>query len=355
MAKTRFCPECKVPRSVTKHHIWFPNGTILEDSNPDHRMVFIESESLRDTFVGIEDIVGISIARIITESQRRSTYESISQALPAPVKAIVRWTGTGLISRYIANIGRLTGRGDIQVLSFKRKKGEDDYITLRIREPFSLPHFCGNFAGAMEAVDGREVDVTCREVAPEEYDLTARISTHPLEFKERLQRKAPLYKPGHLELPRCGTCGGPQVLSEYVWHLDRGVIENRGSKRRMVFVSTATQEAIIDELQAELGDSIIQAAMEAQRKLLASGFFSSDEIKDVDDFRTQFAYRGLGNLTEVELDQDHLHFRLENACLHPMVAGLVQGLYERAFGKESDMEWEVTSDNDLVAEVRQKR
>jgi hypothetical protein len=340
---------------VTKHHIWFPNGTILEDSNPDHRMVFIESESLRDTFVGIENIVGISIARIITESQRRSTYESIDHALPAPVKAIVRLTGTGLISRYVANLGRLTGRGDIEVISFRRRKGKDDYIKLSIREPFSLPHFCGNFAGAMEAIDGREIDVTCEEVAPEAYELTARISNHPLEFKERLQRKAPLYKPGDFELPRCGTCGGPRILSKYVWHLDRGVIENRESGRRMVFVSTATQEAIIDELQAELGDSIIQAAIEAQRSLVASGFFSSDEIQGEADFRAQFAYRGLGNLTEVELDQDHLHFRLENACLYPMVAGLVQGLYERAFGTESDMEWEVTSDNDLVAEVRSKR
>jgi hypothetical protein len=35
-----------------------------------------------------------------------------------------------------------------------------------------------------------------------------------------------------------------------------------------------------------------------------------------------------------------------------MVAGLLQGLYERAFGRESDMEWEVTPEGDLIAEVR---
>ncbi|MEW6554219.1 MAG: hypothetical protein AB1384_08040 [Actinomycetota bacterium] len=354
MARAKICPECGVPLSVTKHHTWLPNGTILEDGNLDHRMVFIESESLRDTFSGIEGIMGISIARIIIESQRRSTYDSIDHALPAPVKAIFRYVGTGLISRYIANIGRLTGRGDIEVVSFKRRKGEDDYIKLRIREPFSLSHFSGNFVGAMEAVDGREIEVTYVETAPDEYELTARISGHPLELTERLQRKAPRYKEGDFKLPRCGVCGGPGILADYVWLLDRGVIENRESKRRMVLVSTATQEAIIDELQAELGDSIIQAAMEAQRSLVATGFFSSEEIKGVDDFRTQFAYRGLGNLVEVELDQDHLHFRLENACLHPMVAGLVQGLYERAFGTESEMEWEVTADNDLVAEVSKK-
>jgi hypothetical protein len=169
-----------------------------------------------------------------------------------------------------------------------------------------------------------------------------------------LQKKRPDFKPGDIVLARCGTCGGPEALKEYVWRLDRGVIENRQSGRRLVLTSTATQEVILEELEQELGDAVKLAAVEAQRNLVAAGFFSSDEIHGVDDFRTQFAYRGLGNLVEVELDEEHLHFRLENACLHPMVAGLVQGLYERAFGTASTMEWEVTADNDLVAEVRPK-
>ena len=95
MAKIRLCPACGAARDVTRLHTWMPNGTILEKSNPDHRMVFIESDSLRDTFAGIERIIGISIEPIIIESQRRSTFESVNIELPGPVRALTRWTGTG--------------------------------------------------------------------------------------------------------------------------------------------------------------------------------------------------------------------------------------------------------------------
>ena len=159
----------------------------------------------------------------------------------------------------------------------------------------------------------------------------------------------------NIELPRCGICGGPAIISEYAWRLDRGVIENKNNGRRMTVVSTATQDAIMDELIRELGDPVTQAVVEAQRSLVTSGFFSSGEITGTDDFRNQFAYRGLGNLVEIDLDHDHLHVRIENPCLHAMVVGLVQGLYEHASGGQSHLEWETTADGDLVVDVRSRK
>jgi hypothetical protein len=355
MPSLKMCPECGVPRNVSKHNIWLSNGTILEDSDPDHRVVFVENDSLRDTFTGIEKILGVSIEHIIVESQRRSTYESVTRTLPVPLRMILRYTGTGLIARYLRESGQVNGKGAIQITSFRRRKGKDDYIKLRIREPFSLAHFCGNFAGAVEGVDGREVSVTYEEVSPGEYELTARMTTHPMDLQERLQRKAPHYKPGNIELPRCSTCGVPVVISTYAWRWDRGVIENKTSGRRMVVTSTATQDAIIDELITELGDPVKQAIAEAQRALVASGFFSGDEIKGTGDFRTQFAYRGLGNLVEIDFARDHLHARIENPCLHPMVVGLLQGLYEGSTGGRTDLQWETTAEGDLVVNVLSKK
>jgi uncharacterized protein (DUF736 family) len=351
MSKIKLCPECGVPRGVIKHNVWLPNGTILEDNHPDHRVVFIERDSLMDTFTGIESTLGISIEHIITESQRRSTYDSVDRALPAPLKLALRRMGTRLMSRYLVHVGTLNGKGDIELISYRRRRGQDDYVKIRIREPFSLPHFSGNFSGAMEAGDGREISITHEEIAPDEYELTAHISRNPVALKERLQRKDPHYKPGDIELPRCGTCGGPTIISEYAWRLDRGVIENKKSGRRMIIISTATQDAIMDELIKEIGDPIIQAVVEVQRNLVASGFFSGEEIRGVEDFRTQFAYRGLGNLAEIDFGQDHLRIRVENPCFHAMVAGLTQGLYEGASGTKSHMEWEASEDGDLIVEV----
>jgi hypothetical protein len=355
MAGFKLCPECGVPRSISKHNVWLSNGTILEDNDPNHRVVFVENDSLRDTFGGIEKILGISIEHIIVESQRRSTYESVTRTLPAPLRLILRHMGTGLIARYLKQSGQGNGKGAIEIISFRRRRSEDDYIKLRVREPFSLAHFCGNVAGAIEGVDGREVNVTYEEVSPGEYELTARMTGHPRELQERLQRKTPRYKPGDIDLPRCGTCGVPVVISQYAWSWDRGVIENKESGRRMIIVSTATQDAIMDELVNELGEPVTEALVEAQRGLVASGFFSSDEITGVDDFRIQFAYRGLGNLVGIDFTEDRLHARIENPCLNPMVVGMIQGLFDGATGGQSDLEWETTDDGDLVVDVRSKK
>lgn len=355
MPSLKLCPECGVPRSISKHNVWLSNGTILEDNDPDHRVVFVENDSLRDTFGGIEKILGISIEHIIVESQRRSTFESVTRTLPAPLRLILRYAGTGLIARYLKQSGQGNGKGAIEIISFRRRRSKDDYIKLRVREPFSLAHFCGNVAGAVEGVDGREVNVTYEEVSPGEYELTVHMTGHPRELQERLQRKTPRYKPWDIDLPRCGTCGVPAMISEYTWSWDRGVIENKDSGRRMIVVSTATQDAIIDELVSELGEPVREALVEAQRSLVASGFFSSDEIKGIDDFRTQFAYRGLGNLVEIDFAGERLHARIENPCLHPMVVGLIQGLFDGAKGGQSDLEWETATDGDLVVDVRSKK
>jgi hypothetical protein len=317
-------------------------------------MVFIERETLVETFKGIEEIIGIPIEHIIIESQRRSTFDSVDHMLPAAVKAIVRWAGTRLIARDIADLGKLNGMGDIKLVSLRRKKGKADYIILRIREPYSLPHFCGNFAGAMEAVDRREVAVNYKEIAREEYEVTANISSHPLELQERLQRKTYSYKEGCIPLEECPVCEGPMVLSQYIWHFDRGVIEGRTSRRRMVLIGPATQEAIINELEKELGDSIPQAVVEAQRSFTRTGFYSMDGIGSTQDFRLHLAKRGMGNLKEIEWDESRLFVRLENPCLHLVIAGFIQGLFELASGSEAEMEWELAEDGDLTVKVTSK-
>lgn len=351
MSKNKVCPECGVPRRINKEHIWRPNGTIVERKNPDHRMVFIERETLVGTFKGIEEIIGIPIERIIIESQRRSTFDSVDHMLSAVVKAVVRWAGTRLIARDIADLGKINGMGDIRLTSLRRIKGRADYITLRIREPYSLPHFCGNFAGAMEAVDRREVAVSYKEIAPDDYEVTANISSHPLELKERLQRREYLYKEGHIPLEKCPVCEGPMVLSQYEWHFDRGVIESRTSWRRMVLIGPGTQEAIIDELETELGDSIPRAVVEAQRRFARTGFYSMDGTGSAEDFRMHLAKRGMGNLQEIEWEESRLFLRLENPCLHLVIAGFIQGLFELASGSEAEMEWELAEDGDLTVEV----
>ncbi len=73
---------------------------------------------------------------------------------------------------------------------------------------------------------------------------------------------------------------------------------------------------------------------------------------DEEDFRAQFALRGLGNVREVKARKSGLRLRLDNAVLHLIIAGSLQGAYEAATGTASRIEWELSKHGDLELEVK---
>ena len=113
----------------------------------------------------------------------------------------------------------------------------------------------------------------------------------------------------------------------------------------------AALDAIFEELEKELGENIPEVVIEAQRRFLKAGFSSSQEVRGVEDFRHELALRGVGNLKEFEADKNGLRVRIENPCLYLMLVGLIQGLFELAFGREGDVGWKLADDGDLTVEV----
>ena len=71
----------------------------------------------------------------------------------------------------------------------------------------------------------------------------------------------------------------------------------------------------------------------------------------MEGFRKEMALRGFGNLKEAELEEDSLFIRWENPCLHLILIGLAQGLFELASGREGDVAWELADDGDLTVKV----
>jgi RNA polymerase subunit RPABC4/transcription elongation factor Spt4 len=351
MADRKLCPECGASKRVTGEHQWRSDGTIVQRKNPDHRMVFIETENIAATFRGVEEIINMSIERIIVEAKRRATFDFVDHVIPGIVKTLVRIVGIKPVVRDISNLGKVMGYGNIQLVRVHRMHSEGDYATMSIEEPYSVPLFCGDLAGTFNAIDRREVGVTYKEISPRLYEVTGHISVHPLGLQERLKPRSYTRKPGDMELEKCPACGGPKALSEYQWHMDRGVIIHKERGRRMALVGPAALDAIIDDLEDELGETIPQVVSEAQRRFVKTGFYSLEEIATEELFRKELAIRGLGNLREVEWGEKSLRFRLENSCLNPVIVGLVQGFFELAFQQESRAEWEVNEEGDLVVKV----
>lgn len=352
MPGVRACSSCGVPRRITREHVWLENGTIVQRKNPDHRMVFIETGNIAAMFEGVEELIGMSIQHIIQEAKRRATCDFIDHMLPGAVKAVVRLVGVRPVIRNVISLGSVMGYGKMELVSVRRVHGKGDFVTLRVKDIYSLPLFCGDFTGTFNAVDRREVSVTYSEIAPDEYEVTAHISVLPLELQERLQAAPYAGKRGGEGLPACPECGGPQALSQYMWDTEKGIIVNRERGRRMALLGPAALDAIITELENELGDTIPAAVIEAQRRFVHTGFYSLEEVASEQLFHEQLALRGLGNVREVKWGGNGVLFRMENPCLHLVIVGLVLGFFEVATGGEGEADWRLEDDGELVVEVR---
>ncbi|MDI6874569.1 hypothetical protein [Candidatus Solincola sp.] len=351
MPKVRLCPECGASRRIVREHRWLSDGTIVQTKNPDHRMVFIENENINGIFRNIEEILSMPIDRIIVEAKRRATFDFVDHILPGVVKAVVQRVGMRPVIRNITALGKVMGYGNIELANLRRVHDEGDYVTIHTQGIYSLPLFCGDLAGSFNAIDRREVAVSHRELGPEEHEITGFISVHPMELMDRLKPIPYTHKPGDIELERCPKCGGPKALANYRWDTERGMILHRETGRRMVILGPSTVDTIIEELQNELGESIPEVVIEAQRRFVRNEFYSLDEARTFEDLRRALALRGLGNLREMDWGADRLRFRLENPCLFLPMVGLVLGVFELATGKEGRAEWELRPDGDLVVEV----
>ena len=119
----------------------------------------------------------------------------------------------------------------------------------------------------------------------------------------------------------------------------------------MAIIHPSVLDPVFEELESELGDEIPKVVVEAQRQITQSGFYSVAEIIDADQFRTQLALRGIGNLKNMVMGLNGLRLTLDNACLHLMVVGMAQGLFELAYDTPSTVEWELSAEGDLEVEV----
>jgi hypothetical protein len=141
-------------------------------------------------------------------------------------------------------------------------------------------------------------------------------------------------------------------LSDYEWIMNRGLIFNKISQRRMVVQGPGEIEPVFQELEHELGGEIHLMVVEAQRRFARSGFYSFDDIKDEDRLRKQFALYGIGNLRSLKVNRKGLSMRLDNATMHLIVTGMMQGVFEMAFNVDSKVGWELSDDGKLQVEVK---
>ena len=328
MEKIKLCAECGVPVLVTEGHIWHDNGVITQTSDPDHRMVFAESETIDALFAGIEDIIGLSVEKIVIESKRRGVKQYVEKMLSPLKRKASRHLGTGVVIDRLSMNGRAFGYGDIGLVDRRRKGDREDYITMSIKNPHSLLLICGEVLGAWEAIDGRDHRLEYEEVSRGLFHITNRVGEHPIELSERLTFEKYPIKHDNITYERCQTCGIPLEIAKCTWDLAEGTIIHSGTGRRMSLFGPRGLEAILNDLEAELGDTIPSIVVEAFRLYMKELMSDMGWLSDLEGYRRMIGYRGLGNVTRYEPDETSAKVTLENPCLVLLLVGMMQGLFE---------------------------
>jgi hypothetical protein len=258
----------------------------------------------------------------------------------------------GVFTDPVMRYCHILGYGKYESLDSRYERDSGDYSTFRIQEPFSVPEAAGSLVGAISAIVGGEHAVTYEEISPGLYEFTTSWTEYPEVLVERLQAIPYSHRDGDLELERCSTCGAPAALSEFKWFLDRGLIISKHTGRRMAILGPELLDVVFKALEAELGETIPNVVVEAQRRFVKTGFYSIDEVSDEGDFRAQLALRGMGNLREINMDSRGMHMRIDSAAGYLLTVGMVQGLFEMALDVDSNVEWELSESGDLEVEIK---
>ena len=155
--------------------------------------------------------------------------------------------------------------------------------------------------------------------------------------------------PSFLFIP--GTLSGA-LTAPLVWNLDEGTIYDPESGRRMAIIGPFAMDAVLQDLESELGGSIPEVVVEAQRRYVKSRIEGGQWRRGGATFNRLTALRGLGNITFFEADENHLSVTIQNSCMPLLVLGMAQAIYETALGLENTTyEWKMDDDGDFAFTV----
>ncbi len=373
MSEIEVCEVCGVPKMVSEGHRWESNGVISLAMSPRSRMVFYESGNIDDLFEGIGKLIGIPIEHIIIESRRRETRKYMEKIYKGGLRIAADEARGGMregklgdsaeelrilqlareLNLSINNIGRIYGYGDI-TLSERWEEGEEyPWRTQLVSNPYSLPLYAADMLGSVEAMEQGDLWVEWQKTGENTYRITAEPSGHPIELEERLQRQRYDFKPGDIQYERCPSCGLPQEVNRCVWDLEGGIITDPESGRRMSLFGPASLDAILGDLENELGEDLPEAVIAAQRRYVRESMKEYDWNQDAQSFRRMIAARGLGNLAAFEGGRDNLSVRIENSCLHLLMVGTTQAMVEMVYGVDSSTcGWRLAPDGDLDITIK---
>lgn len=374
MSELETCASCGVPLMISTVFEWGDGGVISIANSPKARMVFYESGNIDNVFRGVEELIGVPIEHFAMERKRRDTRKFMERMFPSEIERLKSIIGGArenrvsalepgmrdelleignLANRQATTVGTVYGYGAIRFSGLWELWDAYPWRTQVIRNPYSVPFFAADMLATVEAFEQDDLQVGYEKLSEEIYLVTAVPGPHPFELQDRLKRRSHDLKPGDVQYERCDGCGVPSRVARCVWDLDEGTINDPQTGRRMALFDPAAMDTVFDDLEAELGGSVPEAIVEAQRRYAKQTMNMEGWKRSGYDFKGWAASRGLGNITAFKADGRHAELTLENPSMHLAMVGVAVALYELAWGADSsEHRWHRTDDGDLEIEIR---
>lgn len=366
------CPDCGVPAFIGRELVWGSDGVIHLRRSPQNRLVLYESNVLDNLFRGIEELIGLPIEHIVIESRRREVRRYMESVFPHWVRSSLMRINEGLsglpgfrrwghlirnpIGKAVAakafQVGKVYGYGEPYWGPLWEARDVHPWRVMPVKRPYSVLFYAAEILATVEAFECRDMWVRYEAHGEDDWLFTVYPADHPVELRERLRRRRYPFRDGDLRMERCHRCGVPRELERMEWDLDRGLIVDRDSGRRMAIFGPHAVDSVIADLEEELGEEIPRAAVEAQRRYVRSRVAQENWRRRGTTFARMAALRGLGYVDDFAVDEKRLRVILVNSCMPYLCVGMAQALYELAMGKErSQARWELSGDGVLEITV----
>jgi hypothetical protein len=348
MSRIKVCSECGVPKALSRGNRWESNGTISAVVTEGKRAILYEVGGFEGLFGNLEKSMGIPIDHLVAEGNRKNCVEYLQGLFSGLKGVLARSIFHRRVYNSIADLGTIFGYGHFEMLDVKR--GES--VTMYGRNIYCVPMFIGDLMGTFNMMEGLPAQVEIKERGDGHIITLTRGDKPEEELSLRLHAEVTRLKPGDIDFERCSLCGLPTDIGDLDFNLEEGIIADRMTGRRMAATGMEQIAAIFRELEAELGEDVVQAIMDAQRAYTKTALGKEEMEQGYPYLRRFLALRGMGNMVRYDSRSDGMDAMVENASPQLLVAGMLQGIFELLSESESDCGYRRGEDGTLEVTVK---
>jgi hypothetical protein len=346
----RECRQCGFPRKFATYFDWREDGTIISTDRSGTRaqIAFLNAGEFESIFNDLSHTIGLNVDPFLVRA-----YKGIGKAIfsHTPVRHVAalpnnrlfrpQFLARALLMMTAADVATL-GTGRVSLDRFTPGRS----AVVRFRYPCLHPLLAGSAAAMYESVEGITDSQVDFELDAGDLVVRLRPASEPTfsaEFEDRLYYEEAVPVEGPVRYSRCRECGAPALAGlTFKWDVKRGVIKNRLSGEREVVVAVQAVNAILRELEIEMGEGIPgiiyghQKALTRERLEQRGGH---DGERFWDEYLADMALRGMGYPLSIARTPSSVSVDIANAYNLVLYAAKTAAAFEVTSGQASEIEW----------------